>query len=185
MKAFIPKILLGALLALSLGLGANATPITGDITFTGDIKLNNANFSMATGVTSFSNTKVNQADGSFGGWVASGDAVSFTAPWMFNSGAVSPFWQVDGFTFNLTGSFITFRDGDAISVKGSGWVMGHGFDVTAGTWLFSTQNVAANGMFSFSASSMARSPVSENGTTALLIGSVLVGLSLLPRRKSA
>ncbi|MEO6003285.1 MAG: hypothetical protein ABIZ04_02930 [Opitutus sp.] len=156
--------------------------INGAITFAGDLTLNNANFAAATGVASFSNTVVNNADGSFVPWVTSGDAVNFTAPWSFNSGAVSPFWTVDGFTFNLTGSFVTFHDGDSISVKGTGWVLGNGFETTAGTWNFSTQNIAANGKFSFSASSKA---VPDNGTTALLLGVGLIGMSFLARRKVA
>ncbi|MEO6006045.1 MAG: VPDSG-CTERM sorting domain-containing protein [Opitutus sp.] len=180
MKNFLTQLALATLLAFSLSTTAHAAPITGNITFTGDLTLNNANFTAASGVTSFTNTKVNQADGAFAGIVSPGDAVVFTAPWMFNSGVVAPFWQVDGFTFNLTGSFVTFHDDASISVKGMGWLSGNGFDLTAGTWNFSTQNIAANGKFSFSASSKG---VPDNGTTAALLGVSLIGLSIVARRK--
>ncbi|MEO6001849.1 MAG: hypothetical protein ABIZ04_26615 [Opitutus sp.] len=182
MKNTLIKLALASLLALGLSTAAQATLINGNITFVGDLTLNNASFAAATGVMAFSNTKVNNADGSFSPIVSSGDAVTFAAPWSFNSGAVSPFWQVDGFTFNLTSSMITFHDGDSLSVKGTGWVSGNGFQVTAGSWNFSTQNISANSKFSFSASSKA---VSDNGTTALLLGAGLIGLSLAARRKVA
>lgn len=181
MKKILAQLALATLLAFSLSSTARATAIAGNITFAGDLTLNGA-FATATGVSSFANTKVNQADGVFAGWVASGDAVTFTAPWMFNSGAVAPFWQVDGFTFNLSSSAETFHDGDSISVKGTGWISGHGYDVTAGTWNFSTQNISANGKFSFSASSKG---VPDNGTTAALLGVSLIGLSVLARRKTS
>lgn len=165
---------------MTIGTAARATTITGNITFVGGLTLDNADFSAATGVASFVDTSVKSVDGSFVPWVAKGDAVAFPATWLFDSGPVAPFWNVGGFTFNLTSSWVTFHDADSINVKGSGWITGNGFEETAGMWNFSTQNIAADGQFSFSASSKS---VPDNGATIVLLGLGLTTVSAIARRR--
>jgi len=74
--------------------------------------------------------------------------------WTFGSG-LPALWYVDGFTFDLTTSTKTYNTGGFLVVTGPGTISGNGFNPTAGTWTFTTQNPSANGIFSFSASTSA------------------------------
>ncbi len=154
--------LLAALLALGMGLAAQAAQITGSITFAGTVSLNSASAGTATAVVASGwhqtdNTgspTVLSASGDFTG--LSGSAATFTAAqWNFNSGAVSSFWSVGGFTFNLTSSAIFSQGGfpAGVVVNGIGTISKTGFDTTVGTWSFSTQDPSAGSpaTFSFSA----------------------------------
>ena len=117
-------------------------------------------------------------DGSFTGLVTDGDAVTIAFPWSFNSGAVPNFWQVDGFVFNLTSSSIMMQGGGSVTVAGTGTITGNGFDMTSGTWSFTTQNPSAHARFSFSA---ATGSVPDGGSAVALLGIALVGIECLRR----
>ena len=117
-------------------------------------------------------------DGSFNGIVTDGDAVTIAFPWSFNSGSVPNFWQVDGFVFNLSSSSISMQGGGSVTVNGTGTITGNGFDVTSGTWSFTTQNPSAHARFSFSA---ATGSVPDGGSAVALLGIALVGIEGLRR----
>lgn len=171
------------LLAFAVTNVSLADPINGKITFAGGMTLDSSNPDTATAVTSWVNSKVQSSSGDFATFASAGDAVAFNAPWSFNSGAISNFWSVDGFTFDLISSTILSQGSGFLNVIGVGTASGHGFDPYVGTWRFSTQDDAGDGgVFSFSASSS----VPDSGTTAMLIGAVFFGMSLfVPRRKTA
>jgi hypothetical protein len=118
-------------------------------------------------------------DGSFNGFVNDGDAVTIAFPWSFNSGSVPNFWQVDGFVFNLTSSNISMQGGGSVTVNGTGTISGNGFDLTSGTWSFTTQNPSASSRFSFSAA--AGQAVPDGGSGVALLGIALVGIECLRR----
>jgi hypothetical protein len=127
-------------------------------------------------------------DGSFAPFVAVGAAATFTPlQWNFNSGPVTAFWSVGGFTFNLTASSIFSQGGfpAGVVVNGSGIISGNGFDPTPGTWSFSTQDPSAGTppVFSFSAATGAIVP--DSGTTVALLGLALVGVGFLRRKLGA
>jgi hypothetical protein len=160
---------------------AQATQITGNITLFGTATLNgNANTATMVPVYhGFGGTGspfVASADGSFTG--LDGLAVTFTAPWSFNSGPVANFWSVGGFAFNLIASSITFQGGGSLIVDGTGTITGNGFDATAASWHFTTQNPRARGVFSFSA---ATSAVPDGGSAVALLGIAFIGLEGLRR----
>ena len=168
-----------------------AAGVTGAITFTGTVNLDTTSAGTATKVTGWhglSTTpsaglpQVQDADGDFGTFVTPGDGVAFHAPWSFNSGAISSFWSVDGFTFDLTSSSITPpRPSNAVTVDGVGTISGHGFDPTPGTFHFTTQDPSADAQFSFSAAGEA---VPEPMTiVSMLAGSSLLGAILFVRRR--
>jgi hypothetical protein len=167
-----------------------AGPITGSITFTGTVSLDTASAGSATMVTAWhglalgDKPQVQGDDGSFTAFVTPGDGVTFHASWSFTSGAVSSFWAVDGFTFDLTSSAIFTQGAGSVTVDGIGTISGNGFDPTAGTWHFTTQDPSAESLFSFSASGAA---VPENSTVALLtIGALgLAGVHFLGRKRGA
>jgi hypothetical protein len=183
--------LLGGLISCGLFYQqAQAAGITGDITFTGTVTLDTSSAGTATMVKTWSGNggvglpAVQDADGDFATFVTPGDGVTFFHPWSFNSGAISSFWSVDGFTFNLTSSFITPpRPSNAVAVVGVGTISGNGFDPTPGTFQFTTQDPSANSLFSFSAASSA---VPESATMiSLLSGSSLLDAFLFICRRRA
>jgi hypothetical protein len=162
---------------------AQATQMTGNITLFGTATLN-GNANTATMVTAYhglggmGSPFVASADGSFTG--LDGLAVTFTTPSSFNSGAVASFWSVGGFVFNLISSSITVQAGGSLIVDGIGTITGNGFDVTAGSWHFTTQNPSARGVFSFSAAT-GTSDVPDGGSAVALLGIAFVGLEGLRR----
>jgi hypothetical protein len=183
--------LLGGLISCGLFYQqAQAAGITGDITFTGTVTLDTSFAGTATMVKTWSGNggvglpAVQDADGDFATFVTPGDGVTFFHPWSFNSGAISSFWSVDGFTFNLTSSSNTPpRPSNAVAVVGVGTISGNGFDPTPGTFQFTTQDPSANSLFSFSAASSA---VPEPATMiSLLSGSSLLGAFLFICRRRA
>lgn len=186
MKSKLIKIC-GALLAvLALSSSAIAGPISGAITFAGSVTLNTGNAGTATSVTSWIAPTVEDVDGDFASTVNSGDAVSFVAPWSFNTNTTIPsFWSVGGFSFDLHSSSIIFQTtsgNGSVLVTGTGTVSGNNFDPTSGAWSFTTQGPAANGTFSFSASA----GVPDNGMTAVLLGTSLLAMGIVGfRRKTA
>jgi len=180
MKKILTLSLFALAAAMAVGTDARATLIDGNITFIGGVVLDNAVFSNATGVSGFTNASVLSVDGNFVPWVADGDAVTFPATWLFESGPVAPFWSVGGFSFNLTSSSVSLRNATGIVVDGSGWITGNGFEETAGLWSFSTNTFAAGGKFSFSAASTS---VPDNGASIVLLGLGLVGVGAVARRR--
>ena len=179
-----------AVAAAILGFSANvqANQINGSITFGGNATLD-ADASVATEVLSwhgFGNTGspfVTGASYDFATFITPGPltTVAIVAPWSFNSGPISSFWTVGGFTFNLTSSTISSQGVGGVLVTGIGSISGNGFDITEGTWNFSTQPGGIGTTFSFSASSTA---VPDGGNTLMLLGSALSVLGFGVFRKS-
>ena len=66
-----------------------------------------------------------------------------------------------------------------MTVAGTGTISGNGFDVTSGTWNFTTQNPSAHARFSFSAASGGAVP--DGGSGVALLGIALVGIECLRR----
>jgi hypothetical protein len=185
MKSLLKTMLVTATIACGLFCQhVQAVQITGNITFAGTCTLNTNSASTATMVTGWHGLgagglpQVQSHDGSFNGLVNDGDAVTIAFPWSFNSGAVPNFWTVDGFVFNLSSSSITMQTGGSVTVEGTGFISGNGFDMTSGTWSFTTQNPSAHARFSFSASS---GSVPDGGSAVALLGIALVGIECLRR----
>jgi hypothetical protein len=160
--------------------------ITGNITFTDSVNLDTTSAGTATMVKAWSGLslglpQVPSDDGDFAMFVTPGAGVTFHAPWSFTSGAISSFWSVGGFTFDLTSSSITSQGSGAVSVDAVGMISGNGFDPTPGTFHFTTQDPSASGLFSFSAAAAA---VPEPATVmSFLSGSSLLGALTFIRRR--
>ena len=147
------------------------------ITIAGGAELNSGSVNTATQVTSWVNTTVQSASGSFAG--LAGSPAAFTPSWFFNSGAISAFWTVGGFTFNLIASSIVSQGADFLLVSGTGIITGNGFDATRGNWLFSIQDAPAGLVFSWSGGSAA---TPDGGTTVALLGLALAGIEGIRRK---
>ena len=158
-----------------------AVPITGVVNMSGGAALNGP-LGSATGVTSWSNVKVTSvtSGSALDTTINVNDSVAMAAPWMFNSGQLG-MWTVGGFTLDLTTSAVEFQSGSFLSVKGLGYLSGNSFDSTYGEWFFSSQGQAADGEFSFSATTVGGN-VPDNGTTVAMLGAALLGLVLLRDR---
>ena len=70
------------------------------------------------------------------------------------------------------------QTGGSVTVDGTGTISGNGFDMTNGTWSFTTQNPSAHARFSFSA---ATGSVPDGGSAVALLGIALVGIEGLRR----
>ena len=176
--------------ALALVQSLQATPITGNIGFTGRVALNTGSAATASSVLAWINPNVNGTSGSFNS-VATGTPVTFSAPpWAFNSGSVTAFWTVGGFTFDLTESSVTAQGGNQgttafVNVSGSGTVYGNNYDKTTIIWNFSTQDPKIVGdvdSFTFSASHVA---TPDGASTIALLGLALSGAGMLRKKFAA
>src|SRR5262249_40114923 len=159
---------------------AQAFPVTGAITFAGGVTLDQPSVNNATEVTSWVNPTVSSVSGSFAAFVTTGDSVTFTPTWFFNSPAIPAFWAVDGFTFDLIASSIDSQGGGFVNVSGTGFVSGWGLGPTVGTWSFTAQDPASDGVFSFSGATQAAAP--DGGATVVLLGLGLVGIEGIRRK---
>lgn len=191
-----------AIALLSAGLCSQQTqaqgngPINGNITWAGGVSLNTSSAATATQVTAWHSQavpdtgkpEVQSVDGNWASFITVGHGTTFFAPWSFNSGPITNFWSVDGFTFDLTASAITGQGGTPgtsgfVTVSGTGTVSGNNFTPSAGTFRFSTQDPGAGSpqVFSFSAAQS----VPEGSTLALFGfgGACLAGARFL-RKKS-
>ena len=159
--------------------GAQAMMIAGGITFDGGATLDSVEIEDATSVVAWDSTTVDQASGDFAAaGLADGSAATFSPGWTFGSGQPM-LWTAGGFTFNLSASSITLQNNSFLLVEGTGFIVGNGFDQTAGTFSFSTQENDVNGRFSFSAAGVATpagTNVPDGGATIALLGLSLLGL---------
>lgn len=166
---------------------ASATLITGDITFSGQVKYDTGDPNTANAVTRWGNTLVQGADGSFAG-LANTEA-TFNAPWKFNpSTPLAGLWSVGGFTFDLLTSTIVNQGGGFLSISGTGIITSTdpAFEATAGTWFFSSQKPGTNnGKFTFSGGDEAGGAVPDGGSALALLGIGLVAIETLRRRFGA
>ena len=169
---------------------APAPFIVGNITFAGTVTLDTTTVNTATKVMGWSGQsttptaglpKVQSRDGDFATFVNVGDGTAFSAPWSFNTtSTISPFWSVDGFQFALAASHIVSQANGFLIVTGTGTASGNNFMSTPGTFTFTTQDPAASGQFSFSASTS----VPEGSTVVLFgIGALGIGTTYFFRRK--
>jgi hypothetical protein len=164
---------------------AQATPITGDITFAGAVTLDSTSLSAATQVSAWNLSLVTSSSGDLS--MAAFTPVSMTAPWIFNpSTATIPLWSVGGFTFDLMSSHIVTQTNFFLNITGVGTLSGAGFDPTPGTWSFTLSNALGqpHNTFGFS-SDTAAGLVPDGGTTAALLGLALAGVEVLRRKFKA
>ena len=158
-------------------------PLTGNIGFAGSAVLNSSDVSTATKVVSWNSTVVNSESGSFTS-ISLGSAVLLASPWSFNSGVLNNFWQVGGFTFDLSSSSIFSLAGGFMNVVIAGTVSGNGYAATAFSGSFQVSNPSANGATTFT-ERLSFNSVPDGGTTVLLLGAALSGLALVKRKLTA
>src|SRR5205823_2013714 len=144
MDKTIKRTLFAVVALLGAGVTLEAAPINGSISIKGGAELNMSSVNTATKVTGWLNgagakPTVVSRSGDFAKYVTARASVTMAAPWNFGSG-LAGLWSVGGFTFNLTASTIVLQSNGFLAVSGTGTITGNGFDNTAGTWKFSTQD---------------------------------------------
>jgi hypothetical protein len=160
----------------ALSSAANAAFINGKIDFGITATLDNTDLGLATQVTTWDLVFASLVSDDFDTFVNPLDVpTTFTDPWSFNSGPVTPLWAIGGFTFDLTSSSIVTQSNTFLNVVGSGLVSGNSFTPTPGTWSFTITNQGGGvqNQFSFVAST---SSVPDGGATVALLGVSLLGL---------
>ncbi len=174
-----------AVLAASLFASAvtgQAAMIDGAITFAGGAVYDTMSLATATRVNTFSDVVVQSRDGDFAAFVGVGDSVTMASPYIFTPSTPTPgLWSVDGFTYDLLTSTVVLQNSNFLLIEGTGTISGNGFDPTPGTWSFTSQSPAANGVFSFSSGSAAQG-VPDGGTTVALLGFALAGIEIVRRK---
>ncbi len=167
---------------------AQATAITGDIQFAGEVQFDTNSLATATTVVTwfdvFHNagfSSVTSSTGDFAG-IAPGTSAAMAQPWIFNPSTPTPgLWSVGGFSYDLLTSTIVTQNASTLFITGTGIVSGNGFDPTSMTWSFTTQSAGGNTRttFSFSANGLA---VPDGGSAVALLGLALVGIEVLRRK---
>lgn len=176
------QVLIGAVLFVASSQTFAIPSISGEIGMIGafdpvDSSWNITGISDATGIDFDPNKfKVLTATGTFSS-IASGTLGDIT-DLQFDSfsGPIVDFWNVDGFSFDLTSISKGFSSdpNNKLVLEGLGTISTAGYMDTAGTWTFTGQTTSAGGVFTWSAGSTTMVP--EPGMLTLL-GIGLIGLS--------
>ena len=171
--------------AAGFALSAQATQISGDIDFAGEVVFDTTSLGTAKQVNTWDMAVVSGTSGDFSS-VPLNSTVAFATPYVFNPPTaytgVNGLWSVGGFTFALTSSTVTMQTNKSLQIFGSGFVSGNGFDQTPGTWSFSVtqSNGHPEQQFSFQGNSAAPAP--DSGSTVALLGVGLMAIAAIRAR---
>jgi hypothetical protein len=182
----------GGCLLLST-LGASAVPITGEIHFGGqftpiDSGSSASSLGSATGIKFVNPSLVLAASGDFASYVTPWiSQATFVPEFQFNPlspSPVAPLWSAGGFSFTMNAVQITLQTSDQLTLLGTGYLSGNGYDMTYGSWNFTGQG---SGLFTFSADNVASrsTNVPDGGNTVVLLGLGLLSLVAVASKRVA
>ena len=185
-KTFLAVLATGVLSCALFSQQAQATPINGNIQFAGSVQFNTTSLATAARVNTWFDINGNAGfssvafgnTGDFAG-IAAGTQAAMAQPWIFNPSTPTPgLWSVGGFTFDLLSSTVVTHTTSTLAIEGTGIVSGNGFEPTAMTWAFTSQNKGGS-TFSFSATGAS---VPDGGSAVALLGFALTGIEVLRRK---
>ena len=166
---------------------AEAVPVTGDITFGGTL-LSTLDLGTATAVDFEPQTAlVTTVNGGLDSTIDATNSATFN-DFQFNPFvANNPLWTVGGFSFNLSTVTINTQTPSTLGLNGTGVIVGNGFDPTPYIWSFSADEatVGGNTRVAFSAASVTDIAAIPEPGSLLLLGSGLIGLAWLRRKRNS
>lgn len=176
------------LATLFFATGAQAVPITGDITLSADASSVAINFVAKTvtftPASPLTNSKVDTVTGNMIGLAPVGTLVSYKNFTYAPLGVVNPIWlTATGLSFSLTSiSSVTEVGTVGLILFGSGTISSTtaGFDTTPGSWSFNASQTGTK--FSWGSTASAGSRVPDGGASAILLGVSLLGLASASRK---
>jgi hypothetical protein len=190
-----PKIACMMLAASGIALTLQATPITGNISFSGTTTIDSANFLTATRFTSFQDVTVGAPSSLSGAYTGTTAAAVTMTPFIWAppmaSTPIHPLWSFvsggDTYSFDLSLLSVNYISGTGLLLSGTGTahITGPGLDYQdeTGTWDFSAQTLNLSS-FTFSTTTTVPPgpvPAADGGSTAALLGAACLGLGLAGR----
>lgn len=179
-------LLLGGLL---VGSSARATPITGSVSISGSVTLNNASLSLATGAVSGKGF-VTSATGDFSGTLYS-LVQYYPFYWNPSTVPVDPLWSFTysgkSYSFALNTLSVQTQTNLDLVLSGSGMLHIDGFTDTPGAWRYSVNNSSGTPQTSFkfgftSSDNSVRVPDTAATAVLLAIGLATIGFAAGARR---
>jgi hypothetical protein len=196
-KQILSIITVGAAVAALLPQSASATPISGSISFNGNVTPYDdsigtgtvaSDYSMAHSLVFGLTTVSAGANGSFSG-VTEGSSVSMYSPLVVNPPGLpvpvtAPLWStaIGGFTFTLVTltEDVLVSPFNTMTLRGTGTLSdGNPADTTTGTWVatFTEANSNTGATFSWNSSSQSDiTAVTDHGASVMLLGFGLISL---------
>lgn len=181
-KLFLVCSLVVALIGV-MSFSAEATQISGAISFSGTAVPDNFNMNNATLFNSFSDAVVSSTGGTGDYAAVPADTPVTFAPFTFRPvfSPVTPLWTFDfggvTYSFDADGLSTISSTSATLSLVGPGTAYIDGFDDTPGTWSFTANSAGSTASFSSSASTI------PEPASMLLLGSGLFILGKIARRK--
>lgn len=183
---------LGAILLGLAVVSAHAIPITGTVRMGGDVTLNTNNLATATTAVSFSSVQVSAAStGAYTG--TGGSAVTWKSfSWAPSNAPINDLWTFTSglwtYTFDLAQITSVNQSIGSLEVRGRGTAdivgLGSTYETTPVNWSFEitdTSNGTGSATFAFTNSNTA---VPDGGSTAILLGSAILGVFAFARRSN-
>jgi hypothetical protein len=168
-------------LAVGLGLSAQATPITGGLSFAGNYTPNNSDLTVATSIT-FGSTFVTSANGTFAIF-APGSPVAVFSPLAINP-TVTPvigLWSIGIYSFDAFSLVQSAQTATTLTLTGTGVIHnGNPQEDAAAQWIATFNTLS--GTYSWSAST---GTVPDASSTLMLLGGAMTGIGLIRRKLSA
>ena len=168
---------------------ANPLVIGSDLNILGAVTLDTSSVATATKVTGWESPTAFLHGGRDLASINGAASITFTAPWSLNSGPVTNFFSVGGFTFDLSYSVVDIRYGPAewggggqLVVTGLGKISGNGYEPTR---MSIVAHIAIAPGLSDPPTVAVFANVPEGGATALLLGLGLLATVLAARRIGA
>lgn len=161
---------------------AEAATINGGISFTGGYQPDTGNLGTATTIDFTRNLmRAVDCNGDFASSITCdplfGDVGTIQDLTFAPFSAISNFWNMGGFSFDLNNIVISEQTANSLKINGSGVLKNASFSDTLGSWIFTANS--AGGTFSWSSSTAVPEPTSLLGIG--LMGAAAVGIR---RRKT-